>query len=169
MLIKINNLKEGTHHYSLDEPIASVGLGEPFFDKVKVNLALQKLHNQVVLEAELKLNAHFECDRCACDFTTALVTDYKMVYLFSKNSDENDESINVTYLPVDASAIFLDNDIRDYALLAIPMKKLCNEDCKGLCVRCGQNLNEGECSCSLNTIDPRWLSLNELKNKIDSN
>jgi uncharacterized protein len=169
MLIKINNLKEGTHLYNLDEPIESIGLEEPFFDKVNVNISLQKLHNQVVLDTELLLNAHFECDRCVSDFDTTLETKYQAVYLFGNNTDKDGDSLNVTYLPKDASEIALDNDIRDYALLAVPMKKLCKEDCKGLCPECGKNLNEGICNCKNNEIDPRWLPLQDLKNKIDTN
>ncbi|HAB54208.1 MAG: hypothetical protein A2315_08615 [Ignavibacteria bacterium RIFOXYB2_FULL_35_12] len=169
MLIKINNLKEGTHLYKLDEPIESVGLEEPFFDRVHINLSLQKLHNQIVLETELQLNAHFECDRCISDFDTNLKAKYQTVYLFGSNPDEDNESLNVTYLPADASEIVLDDDIHDYALLAVPMKKLCKDDCKGLCPECGKNLNEGSCDCKNHEVDPRWLPLQDLKNKIDTN
>jgi uncharacterized protein len=169
MLIKINNLKEGTHQYTIDEPIASVGLGEPFIDRVNIILDLQKLHNQIVLKTELKLNVLFECDRCTSNFIATLISDYKIVYLLGNDADENDDSVDVVYLPTDVSEIYLDDDIHDYALLAIPMKKLCKEDCKGLCLKCGNNLNDGNCSCSNNDVDPRWLPLKELKNKIDTN
>lgn len=169
MLIKINNLAEGTHLYKLDEPIESVGLEEPFFNKVKINLSLQKLRNQIVLEMELQLNAHFECDRCSSDFNTTLETKYQVVYLFVNNPDENGDSLNVTYLPKEASEIVLDDDIRDYALLAVPMKKLCKDDCMGLCPECGKNLNEGSCGCKHKEADPRWLPLQDLKSKIITN
>lgn len=57
-------------------------------------------------------------------------------------------------------------DTRELALeqmqLAVPMKPLCREDCKGLCGTCGQNLNEGSCDCEPAT-DPRWAALKELK------
>ncbi|NWF90296.1 MAG: DUF177 domain-containing protein [Ignavibacteriaceae bacterium] len=169
MVIKINNLKEGLHHYSLEEPVENVGLENPFTDSVKVELNLQKLHNQVVLETSLNLQALFECDRCNEAFLSNLQTDYKIVYLFGESPDDEDESLNVVYLPLDVSEIVLDNDIRDYAMLAIPMKKLCNDECQGLCPSCGKNLNTGSCLCSNNKIDPRWLPLNDLKNKIDNN
>lgn len=169
MLIKINNLKEGTHLYNVDESLESLGLEEPFINKVNINVSLQKLHNQIVLETELLLNAHFECDRCNSDFNTTLETKYKTIYLFGNNPDETDEPLNVTYLQVDASEIVLDDDIHDYALLAIPMKKLCKDDCKGLCPECGKNLNEGSCDCKNHIIDARWLPLQDLKNKIDNN
>jgi uncharacterized protein len=169
MVIKINNLKEGNHLYNLDEPVENLGLEESFTDKVNVNLSLQKIHNHIVLETKLSLKARFDCDRCNADFISNLVTNYQTVYMFGNNTDDNSESINVTFLPLDASEIVLDDDIRDYAMLAIPMKKLCKEDCKGLCPECGQNLNDGNCNCKDHAVDPRWQPLKDLKNKINTN
>ena len=169
MVIKINNLKEGIHHYNLDESVESIGLEQNFTDKVNVNLVLQKLHNQLILETKLKLKAHFDCDRCNEVFLSTLDTNYKIVYLFGNNPYEKEESLNVVYLPLDASEIVLDNDIRDYAMLAIPMKRLCKVDCMGICPECGKNLNEESCSCNSREIDSRWLPLKDLKNKIDIN
>jgi uncharacterized protein len=168
MVVKIKNLKEGTHVFNLDEPVEKFELEDPFFDNLKISLKLQKLHNQIFLETKLLIKARFECDRCNSIFISNLETDYKMVYLFGNNPSDH-ESDNITYLPLDASEIKLDGDIRDYAMLAIPMKKLCKEDCKGLCPECGKNLNEGLCSCKIQVGDPRWLPLSELKNKIDTN
>jgi uncharacterized protein len=169
MLIKVNNLKEGTHLYNLDEPIENIGLEEPFIDKVNIDLNLQKLHNQIILETKILAKANFECDRCNSEFISRLRTAYKMVYLFGSSADDGNEALDVAYLPADASEIVLDDDIRDYALLSIPMKKLCKEDCRGLCPKCGKNLNEGKCDCDSQTVDPRWLQLKDLKNKIDNN
>jgi uncharacterized protein len=169
MLIKVNNLKEGAHLYNVDEPIENIGLEEPFIDKVNIDLILQKLHNQIVLETKIQAKANFECDRCTSEYTSYLETTYKMVYLFGSNSDDENEAMNVTYLHADVSEIVLDDDIRDYALLSIPMKKLCKDDCRGLCPKCGKNLNEGECDCDSQTSDPRWLPLKDFKNKIDNN
>jgi len=52
--------------------------------------------------------------------------------------------------------------IRQYLLLAIPMSPLCRADCKGLCPRCGKNLNEGPCGCSPDQPDERWSALKGL-------
>jgi len=48
------------------------------------------------------------------------------------------------------------------------MKKLCKEDCKGLCPRCGKNLNEDNCICTEKEIDPRWEPLEKLRNKLNN-
>jgi uncharacterized metal-binding protein YceD (DUF177 family) len=51
--------------------------------------------------------------------------------------------------------------------LNIPMKPLCRPECKGLCPICGADRNEGECSCSDSTTDPRWQALAGLKERLD--
>jgi uncharacterized protein len=43
------------------------------------------------------------------------------------------------------------------------MKALCDDDCAGLCSKCGQNLNKGKCECPAEDTDPRWAKLTELK------
>ena len=48
---------------------------------------------------------------------------------------------------------------RQYTLMAIPMKPLCREDCAGLCLTCGNNLNQAPCNCPPKPADPRWSEL----------
>ncbi len=52
--------------------------------------------------------------------------------------------------------------MRQYSLLAIPIKPLCRTDCAGLCPNCGHNLNQGPCVCPLKEVDPRWSELSKL-------
>jgi uncharacterized protein len=51
--------------------------------------------------------------------------------------------------------------IRQYTLLAIPMKPVCKTNCAGLCPNCGHNLNYGPCNCPPQEVDPRWSKLIE--------
>lgn len=53
----------------------------------------------------------------------------------------------------------LDDAVRQYHLLALPMKALCRVDCQGLCAQCGANLNEGPCGCPQEHLHPAWESL----------
>ncbi|MEJ2616908.1 MAG: DUF177 domain-containing protein [Ignavibacteriaceae bacterium] len=168
MFIKISNLRDGEYVYQFNEPVEEIELENPFYNNFTAAVKLSKVNNQLVLDAELSAHANFECDRCAVRFDMPVNANYRMVYLFSNNSEEPD-SLNITYLPMDSDKIFLDKDFRDYLMLAIPMKKLCKEDCKGLCYKCGKDLNEGDCDCQKNQIDARWLPLNELKNKLNIN
>jgi len=61
------------------------------------------------------------------------------------------------------------NDVREFALLSVPMKKLCKENCKGLCPKCGSDLNKEKCKCITEEIDPRWKPLMNLKDKLNLN
>ena len=166
MIIKIANLSDGVHTLSFDEKIGDIGVGEPFFGSCKVDVKLSKSYSQIVLDAELNLEANYQCDRCGRNYKAKVQNNYRMVYLFENEQEEND-SFNLTYLPIDADKIDIVNDVRDYALLAIPMKKLCKEDCKGLCPRCGKDLNEGNCNCAEKEVDPRWEPLEKLRNKLN--
>jgi uncharacterized protein len=52
-------------------------------------------------------------------------------------------------------------------VLALPMKPLCSATCKGLCVHCGANLNQGPCACAPQWTDPRLAVLKEIRTKLD--
>ena len=168
MKIKISNLSDGTHEFRFLEPVDSVGLESPFEGKVEVEVKLTKAHSQLILDTTLLVNAVFDCDRCMTTVNIQLNADYKMVYLQDVEPVENN-SDNIAYISSEADVIDISNDVRDFAILAVPMKKLCSEDCKGLCPRCGKNLNEGECSCNKDETDIRWKPLMELKNILNTN
>jgi uncharacterized protein len=63
--------------------------------------------------------------------------------------------------------IDLDDVVREQVELALPMARLCTEECEGLCPDCGANLNDAECACKLNRADERWAALSELKSKLN--
>jgi uncharacterized protein len=63
--------------------------------------------------------------------------------------------------------LLLEDALREQVLLALPLKVICREDCKGLCPHCGANLNDGQCSCADPPEDPRWTALKDLRSKLD--
>jgi uncharacterized protein len=63
--------------------------------------------------------------------------------------------------------LLLEDAVREQVLLALPLKLICREDCKGLCPQCGKNLNEGACSCAAPLQDLRWSGLKEIRDKLN--
>ena len=61
--------------------------------------------------------------------------------------------------PSSGNEIDLSEEIREVLLLNVPLKPLCNPDCKGLCQHCGRNLNLEKCACAPDNQDPRWEKL----------
>ena len=168
MRIKISGLENGTYEYDFEDDIKKIDLTEPLFGKYNANVVLNKFDDQIILEASTTAGANFVCDRCGTEFNQNVKSKYKMIYLL-RSIEDAEEEINITYLSSDTHIIDLSNDVRDYMILSIPMKRLCNEDCKGLCVKCGSDLNEKQCECEDSEIDDRWKVLTELKNKLNKN
>jgi uncharacterized protein len=71
-----------------------------------------------------------------------------------------DDELDVTYL--EQGRINTDHLLRENILLRLPVQPLCHEDCRGLCSRCGANLNQAACSCTEACVDPRLQALRKL-------
>jgi DUF177 domain-containing protein len=164
--IKVSNLTNGRYDYNFEGKANDLDIPEPYVGNFNTNVALNKFDNQIILDAETGILTNLVCDRCARDFQSVVHSKFRMVYLFRFRSDDSaDEKVDVVYLHPETDKIELDKDIRDFAILALPMKKLCTEDCKGLCLKCGKNLNDGPCNCVEEIVDPRWEVLQKLKTK----
>jgi uncharacterized protein len=168
MIIKIAGLRDGIHYYKFEEPVENLNLDKQFVGNLKAEVELSKSHSEIILNVDVKVNINCDCDRCTTEFMQEINPVYQMVYLFTNEAEETDDS-NVIYLNPDADKINIAPEIRDYVLLTVPMKRLCTEECKGLCSRCGRNLNEEDnCNCEGENIDSRWLPLQDLKKKLEN-
>ena len=92
------------------------------------------------LNGNVRVPCEFVCDRCGSTFEKNLFLELNEVV--SPKMSEEDE------LSYDMPVVILDNIISSFVLINFPSKVLCNENCKGLCSRCGTNLNDSECECS---------------------
>lgn len=103
------------------------------------------------LSASSTLNAC--CDRCGKRFPLDVRADFGCTLAETLENDENDEIVLLRDGCVDVAEL-----ARSAFILNMDAKTLCSEDCKGLCPRCGANLNEGPCGCEPER-DPRWAAL----------
>jgi uncharacterized protein len=107
------------------------------------------------------------CHRCLKRLALKLDRKFHLTYLapdpvrFSRDEvGLTGEELEVAYF--EKPLLPLHELIREQVYLAVPMKFLCKADCRGLCVRCGADLNEVECSCPRQEEDPRWASLKSI-------
>jgi uncharacterized protein len=159
MKIQLAGLSEGIHEYHFDAAAAELGLGQEYSDAVSVDASLDRTGNEILLTARIKAASNVVCDRCVAPFTQTLSPSYQMYYVWNEPDATRFDSSEVQVIPPGLSVIDLTEDVRQTILLAVPFKLLCKNDCKGLCPRCGKNLNEGPCTCEDVTIDPRWDGL----------
>ena len=115
-----------------------------------------------VLRAEGEIRAEMRCicDRCAAQFDSAKTTPISAV-IVDKN-DDNAEDAELFFL--DGNDLDLDEMLSTLFILDMETKFLCREDCRGLCPKCGRNLNLGPCGCGKET-DPRFAVLEQLLDK----
>ena len=115
----------------------------------------------LVMKGSIRTTIHGVCDRCASDFDQDVEIPIDVVLVEElTNEDSEDEWV----FPLEADAADLDEIVRTVFVLNLDSKLLCKPDCKGLCCRCGKNLNDGPCGCS-KEIDPRFAALQQLLNK----
>lgn len=101
-----------------------------------------------------------ECSRCLAE-ARAHVTDEAHL-IFAETGDEETDDSDVYRLDPRADELDLRPAIREEWLLAAPTYAVCKEDCKGLCPRCGADLNAGPHECAQQKADPRWNTLRKL-------
>ncbi|MDO4972776.1 MAG: DUF177 domain-containing protein [Eubacteriales bacterium] len=110
------------------------------------------------LEGELTAEMTCVCDRCGAEFDSTKVTPLDAVIV----GEENEEYPE--YFVLEGNEIDLDEILSTCLILDMETKFLCSEDCKGLCSRCGRNLNLGPCGCRKEP-DPRFAVLEQLLDK----
>ncbi|MGB0387638.1 MAG: YceD family protein [Ardenticatenaceae bacterium] len=140
---------------------------------IKGQLKFTKIPKGILVNGDFKTMLEFSCDRCLepLDQTISIELEEEFrpaVDLLTGASlpqSEDDEEAT----QIDAKNIIdLSEVIRQALLLGFPSRRLCRSDCKGLCVECGQNLNQGECNCATESLDPRWSALRSLLEQNDA-
>ena len=167
MKIKLGILHDGLNELHLERTLSDLGFGKDedklllFPEKIIADIEVQKLNDRFFLKVKLSTLAHFVCDRCLDDFEQNIKNSFQLYYL--KKGENKFQDDNYRFLPENTNEIDLTEDVIEYLLLTVPMKKLCKESCLGLCPSCGTNLNINKCSCKREKIDPRWEKLKSLK------
>lgn len=109
-------------------------------------------------QAELTLRYRAACARCAVELERTLhIPITRDLAMRGQLQDEDTED----YLIIDNGQIDLEPIALEELFLGMPSRELCSEDCRGLCFKCGKNLNEGPCSCPEREPDPRLAILSK--------
>jgi uncharacterized protein len=163
MKIQVGGLSEGAHAYSFRVTPKELSLPPEFREGVEIEATLEKTSRQFLLRGSVAATVEVPCDRCVTLFRRPLASRYQMYYVWEESEAERIDPSEVQVMPPGQTVIDLADDVRQTVLLAFPQKNVCREECRGLCPRCGKNLNEGSCDCKETTVDGRWDKLKELQ------
>ena len=129
----------------------------PLKKPVTINGTVTNKASLVRLLAQIVFEFSAPCDRCGKPTAAVVTVEVDKILATSIEGEDSDTILIVPDMKMD-----LDDFIYTETVVNLPMKHLCKADCKGVCSKCGKDLNEGKCDCVTKEIDPRLAVLAQL-------
>ncbi len=162
-LSKIIDCPGASVSFSTSVDLSDLRYGEsyPVSEPVQASGTVRNTAGVLVMTGMIQTTIHGVCDRCAEDFDQDIEIPIDVVLVTELVNEENeDEGV----FPLEGDSADLEDIVRTVFVLNVDSKMLCKPECKGICFRCGKNLNQGPCSCR-KEIDPRFAALKQLLEK----
>ena len=127
-------------------------------EDVEGSVSVYKTDDNLYAEVTLSYKYGDNCARCNEVLENRISTNFNVT--INGSTEEDDLNVELINDKIDLTDL-----IKQSIYLSKPLKVLCKEDCKGICIKCGSNNNYDECDCNDETIDPRLESLVKLLDK----
>ncbi len=147
-------------------PLAVEGLAELIEETHGPRTVIQDIRVRGEYSGEFEV----ACARCLTPVRTKLAGSFDVLYRpLGADQGAAERSITASETEIgyyQDSGLMLEDVLREQVLLSLPARTLCREDCKGLCPRCGKDLNTEQCTCETAPADPRWSALSDLAGRL---
>jgi uncharacterized protein len=149
---------------TVSEPVSGVRNALARLDDGAVTAALraESVVEGILVTGRVGGATVLQCARCLSEFRSAVDLEVCELYVGPGHAGDDD------VYRVAGTEIHLEPMLRDSITLALPLRPLCRPGCKGICARCGADLNAGPCECSEDDVDPRWAPLTALREKLET-
>jgi len=135
-----------------------------FAGPVELSLDVQDAGTGVVARGTVGAEVEQHCRRCLQPVRTPVEEELTLYYRDGLTELEA-QAEEVYPMPARGEMLDLSAAIRENLLLSVPQFALCDENCRGLCPRCGTNLNQFSCDCVVEDEEPRWAALRRLRSE----
>ena len=146
--------------YTMDLSKEELNFEFPFEEPVRIVGDIEERLDAIQLTADIEAVVTTRCARC--NKTVHYEKIVPVSFILSKDDSRSDMD---DIIVLDSDSVDLDEIMRSELILDMETSVLCQEDCRGLCPKCGKNLNEGDCGCDRREVDPRLSKLQELLGK----
>ena len=178
MIIRIENIKEKGLEIHVSEPPEDfpalremIGGGEVVFSApVITDLRAVRISEMVEVEGRCDTMVRLACSRCLTEFEAPLSTSFALTFAkeVPQIQDDSGEEIELSgeemgLIPFDGDEIDLRPAIEEQLIMALPLRPLCRETCRGLCPECGVDRNREECDCVRPVFNSKFEALKKLK------
>ena len=164
MKVNIQNLKDGNYAFAFKKRSEELELEDVkvFAYDIQISSQLDKHGSNICAFSHVATRVNYMCDRCLKSFSDDIDENFTVLFTTDRSYVSESGEDLVQFISPKTREIDLSFGVRESLLLALPMKVLCSEGCKGLCPHCGANLNEESCDCLDEISDPRWAELRKL-------
>jgi uncharacterized protein len=140
---------------------------ENVFSPVNARLRIDKAGAEIMVKGDLRADIILTCSRCLKEFNGKLAVPVNVTYHSVEElkdgahlNEVKSEELDLDFYSGEEFDLL--DLIKEQVELNLPMKPLCDDACKGICPKCGTDLNVKSCTCSVKDIDPRFESLKKL-------
>jgi uncharacterized protein len=128
---------------------------------------LRNTLGEIRVRGHLKVTMETACGRCLETVAVPIDSDFDLYYSPPRPAGHPAEEVELHAGEAeigfyDGNGLQLDDILREYVLLSLPMHPVCSESCQGICPVCGQNRNLCACGCEVKPVDDRWAALKNL-------
>lgn len=171
-MLTLNLAKIRTAHERFDRTYQSDVFAEDretftVIEPVQLGFDLHKDHDLFHLIGQVRTAVALACSRCLETFRIPLDSEFDLRYqprrAAADGAEREVQEDDFSAAFYDDEAIDLGQLIRERLYLAVPMKPLCADACRGLCPQCGTNWNKAACGCAQGWEDPRFAALRTLR------
>ena len=141
---------------------ASFLWGVSFPSPMKVKGDITNTAGYMRMRLSMSVEYSAECARCLAPVTDSFSLNLEKTVATKEVLSDVDEDRLDDYAIIENGFLDMDEQLMEQLEMEFPVRILCKESCRGLCQRCGKNLNEGECDCDTREIDPRMEPLRKL-------
>ena len=129
-----------------------------------------ELINDIRVAGDFSTRMEMACARCLEPLTREVRKQFDLLYR-PQGADAGRSELSVTAAEAEVGyyqgqGLLLEDVLREQVLLAMPLREVCSDQCKGLCPHCGRNLNQEQCNCAERLEDPRWAALKDIREKL---
>ena len=144
----------------LEEELRQIG---PLKAAGKAELVTGSL-GEIRVSGHLAVEMEAACDRCLEAAQFPIDSDFTLYYRPVSEGYGDEKAIDAGEAEMgfyEGDGLELNDVFREQVLLALPMQRVCRDDCKGICPGCGRNRNQSECHCQTTAVEGRWAALEQ--------
>jgi uncharacterized protein len=141
-----------------------------FVEPVQYRVNISRIVDMVEVRGEVESVVDLSCGRCLERYTLPFATSFSIAFARQLPACVDDDGEEIELSAEELGLTLLEGDelslsepLQEQVLMALPIKPLCRQDCKGICAHCGASLNSEKCSCEEPAFDTRFASLKNFK------